>query len=92
MPAVLYKTTITAIDTSCERYQKTVKLYFKGKKLILDFGWPVQYDVSGLKRHYPAKDRLCIDAQGRNHKGCPVYVSVDDFNSLMTKALEFLPR
>lgn len=44
---------------------------------------------------YPFQKPLCIDASGRNHKGCTVYVSAEQMNKVMEELIiesEILPK
>lgn len=78
---------VTAKDTIGNKFEKDVRViigegYSEGK-LILDFGWPVQYIADHLMEHYPFDKPMCIDAGGRNHKGCPVHIDADQMNIIL---------
>jgi len=53
-----------AFDKEGNEYPKDVTVSIK-------FGWPAEYELSTLLKHYPFKRDFCIDIGGRNHKGIP---------------------
>lgn len=73
-----------AYDENGRKFEKSVEIIEEREsdRKILDFGWPVQYYVEAMLKHYPFKKPLCIDMMGRNHKGSSVYVSAEDMNKV----------
>lgn len=74
---------IEAFDTQGRKFKKEVKLTTLDGRSILDFGWPVQYYVDGLLKHYPFKNDMCIDIMGRNHANTQVCISKEDMNRII---------
>lgn len=81
--------TIMAYDEAGDEYEKKVELDFsmfrplcnpKAFRPTVSFGWPVVYHVGYLVKNYPYERSLCIDAEGRNHCGSPVYISAYEMN------------
>lgn len=79
--------TIKAIDTIDKVFVKTVTL---SKDLrVIDFGWPMQYDLDELKDmicKYEDTENFCIDRYGRNHNGFPVSISFGLLKPLLERA------
>jgi len=74
---------VEARDPKGNIFIKNVRLVQGKDGLVIDFGWPCQYYVKDIERHYPFKKPLCIDSGGRNHNGFgPVTVSARDMNRI----------
>lgn len=74
---------VKAVDENGNKFVKHVKV-----KRIISFGWPCEYDLDDLLKDYPFDESgdglgLCIDAEGRNHKFYPVYITAKDLNSIL---------
>ncbi len=85
-------TTVTAKDTQGEEFEKTIVVrdgtgFHEGQKII-SFGWPVEYIVADLLRHYPFQSDMCIDINGMNHKGSSVNISKEQMDKLMEQFLD----
>jgi len=76
---------ITARDSAGNEFEKTAVL--SSDCQMLDFGWPIQYNLQTLVNHVTNYGTdVCIDLGGRNHKGYPVYLPVGELRHLLDKA------
>jgi len=75
---------ITAFDDAGNTFEKEVEIRqsYGTEKLVVDFGWPINYFASTLMRSYPWKTNLCIDIVGRHHKGRATWVKYEDLNKI----------
>ena len=83
---------VEAKDTDGQlwRYDVYLRQMEPGKPLVLAFGYgPISYYLKSLLRDFPRTTGLCIDGEGRNHGGRPVYVNCVDINEMMLRALQF---
>lgn len=73
---------VIAVDARGNEFPKTVikldsPFEFSKGELIISFGWPCEYMVTFIMKHYPYQHPLVIDSDGRNHKGHEVSVSAE---------------
>ena len=67
---------VIAWDGKGNVFPKTVTTRIGDHGKIISFGFPCEYYTSTLQYNQPKEgDNLCIDAEGRNHKGHPVYIT-----------------
>jgi len=80
---------VIAFDENGNKYEKDIKLYKDSTgKNVISFGWPCEYYIESLKRHYPFKKNLCIDITGRNHKNSSVYIHKNDLNEIFNELIK----
>lgn len=86
---IFASTTMTAIDTEGNTFEKEVTIYPNGDgHTVIDFGFPITYRMSTILQDYPFLGDLCIDFAGRNHKGHPVTISKEQINFFINRFLE----
>ena len=83
---------VIATDTEGHRFKKQISIqkpvgkYGKGR-VVICFGWPVEYYAEDLLKHYPFQDDMCIDISGRNHKGCQVSISAKQMDEVVENCI-----
>jgi len=82
------RASLTAFDENGNTFKKFVTFKTRKQGKVLSFGYPVEYNLKTLLRHYPLKRDLCIDAAGLNHKNAPTYIRKDDLNELLGNLLK----
>lgn len=86
---------IIAKDTEGNEFIKTITTrtsnnkYSKG--LVICFGGPVEYNAEDLLKHYPFQKPMYIDIGGLNHKGCAVFIDVEQMNKIIEEFVLVLP-
>ena len=82
---------IEAIDEKGRTFVKEVEVIVRDGERLLSFGYPIVYSIDhpiyGMKRDYPFDHDICIDGEGRNHNGSPVYVRKDDMNKIFEELI-----
>jgi len=91
MPNTIELGTVTAHGEAGRTFDKLVTLLPRGQhrpRPIIDFGlfeWYAAGDLAAWVAKHPEAD-FCLDAQGLNHAGSPVWVRHADLVKLMDRA------
>lgn len=76
---------ITTYDENENVFEKEVTFISidHNERILISFGFPLEFNINDLLNDYPFNKPLYIDAGGRNHKGSPVYVRAEDINRIL---------
>lgn len=82
---------VNAYDKEGRTWEIEVEISNPHGKRLLSFGYPMIYSLDdpeyGLMRGYPFDKDLCIDGNGRNNHGSPVYVKKEDINQILKEMI-----
>lgn len=84
---------VTAIDTAGNKFPKTVTKIdspygFSQGRMIISFGWPVEYEVGFILNYYPYQYPLIIDICGENHRGYQVSVPPKEMDKIVEELIQ----
>ncbi len=76
---------VEAFDSKGNVFEKTVTIHIMVDRIVVCFGWPIQFTIDQIVSGHPYQKDFCIDMFGAHHNGqdgWPVCVSKDDMDKI----------